>query len=143
MLLRGVHRTISSHGVELKSHNRLPRHLSLILHVRDTQVDIVVVQLIKDVERGIVTCVDLIGVERTRSVHRIAVGVDIEGTVHRTRHHVGRLVQCSRCLLLTPAIVGEQADAKLLRKVERSVHISSVAFHLRVHGPTRVADGRD
>ena len=58
----------------------LPLQLELELDILHTEVDIVVVELVLDIEGSVVTGVELIGVERAARIERVGEGVDVEAT---------------------------------------------------------------
>ena len=128
--------------MNLKSLNGLISKLALELHIRNRQVDIVIVQLLENVKGSIVTRISSVGIQRTSRIHGIAEGVDIERTVHSTTHHVSRSSQSTRSLLVTIRAVGQDRNGQLFRQVKRSVHVGSIALNLGVLRPSRIVHSR-
>ena len=113
------------------------------LHVHSILVYIVVVQLMEDVEVGIVTLVGLVGVQRTCSVECKTEWVDVEATAHCTAHQVNVLVQCARGFLIDVAGIGAQCKGQPFRDVERCIHVSCETLHVAGFRPAWVYHGRD
>ena len=130
--------TIRSDTSKFEPLNRLPVDLALELEVGNTQVDVVLVKLVEDIESGIVTSVGSIGVGNARGVQGVAVGVDIEAAAVHTVHHVNVLAQCTRSALLAVAVAGEQLDGQALRQVVAGVGVEGVALYLTLLGPSWV-----
>ena len=105
---------VRSQTLEFKTTNGLPSELTLELEVGNAEVNVVLVKLVEDIERCIVTSVSSIGVGNARGVQRVAIGVDIEATAIDTIHHVNILTQCTRSALLTITITSQQLDGQSL-----------------------------
>ena len=129
--------------IQLQSLNGLVGKLSLHLELIGIQVDVVLFQLVEDVERVVIAGVVLIGVEHTRGVQCIAVGVDVEGTAYLTTDEVHLTRQRARSLLLTGRGITQHLQFQFLREVERRVVVSGVALHLALLVPSRIVHGRN
>ena len=143
MLAVGAVDAVAAQRVERQSTEGLPLELALELGVHHVDVDVVIVQLREDAERGVVARVDLIGVQRARGVQRVAERVDVERAADGTRDHVGRLVERARSLLVAVARVRAQRGRQVLRQLVGGVDVGRVALHLRVLRPARVDHGRE
>ena len=105
MVLGGGRVFVCTQKAQLNLGDGLILELCLELHVHNIEVHVVVCQLMAQVERCKVADVELVGVERSRRVERIAVGVDVEVSAHLTRKLVGFLIGSARCLLLAVACI--------------------------------------
>ena len=130
--------TVATECSHFKTIDRLPRNLTLELDVHHIDVDVVVVKLLEDIEGRIVARIGSVGVERTRSVERVAEGVDIEVTAHLTAHHIHTLVERTGCLLLTVAGIGTHGQRHPLRNLEGGVHVCGITVHLAILGPSGI-----
>ena len=92
----------------------------------------------QDVERSIVGGVERMGVQGTRRVECIGVGVQVKVTCHLSAGGIDRGTQGARSLLLTVRGIGNQAHGKFLADVIGSVQVGGVTFHLALFVPSRV-----
>ena len=78
---------------------------------------VVVIQLIKDIERRIETCIADVGIQATAGIHSEAEGVDIEITLHLTSYNVNTLMQRTRSLLITERALSSQLCSQVLQDI--------------------------
>ena len=129
-------------GVEFESANRAPVDFALELEVDDVEIDIVVIELVEDVKRRIVTSQRSIRVGSTRRVEGVAIRVDIEAALNLAADDVDVLTQRAGRFLLTVAVAGKNLDAQGLRQVVRCIGVERVALHLALLRPSRVLHNR-
>ena len=128
-------------GSKLNLCNRLVRQRCLHTEVNYVEVDIVVLQLMEDIERRIVTGVKSIWVESTRRVQRIRIRVDIERAAHLTGYRVCGGTDSTRCLLLTIRGVTNDAGIELLGKLVVGIEIGGISLYGTLVVPSRVVHG--
>ena len=87
-------------------------------------------QLIEDIKGCIESGIIDARIQTTARVQRIAEGVDIEVTLHLTRHNVCGLVQRTGSLLVTMAALGGQLHRQVLQDIVRGIGIKGIAVHL-------------
>ena len=121
--------------------DRLPLKLCLELGIDDIKVDIIGSQLMLDIERSIVSTVILIGIKSTRGVQGIRVRVDIEVTLHLTRHDIHILTQCTRSLLLTIRSTTNHVHRQIIENMMCDVGIESITIYLAIHIPSWIKHG--
>ena len=121
--------------------DRLVGELALGTEVDHAQVHEVALQLVQDVEGGIVARVERIGIKTARGVECIRVGVDIEVTLHLTAHGIHTLAQRTRSPLLAIRGIADHVDTQLLGDIECGVDIGRIALHLALYAPARVEHG--
>ena len=107
------------------------------------QVHIVIVQLIEDIERSIVTCIWLGWVECTWSIQRVRVRVDIECTANRTSCWVNRTAQRTWSSLLTVRSISDKVQTYLLINVVSRVDVTSVTLNTAWLIPSRIIHRRE
>ena len=143
VVLRGGGHTLhSTEQVQFQSLNGLVGEDALHLELVGVQVDVVLFQLVENVERVVVAGVVFIGVEHTRGVQCIAIGVDVEGAAYLTTDEVHLTRQRARCLLLTGRGVGVHLQLYFLREVERRAEVGGVALHLALLVPSGIEHAR-
>ena len=121
---------VSSQSIQFQSLDRLPVQFSLEFQVRDADIHIVVFQLVEDVEIRPVALISLVRVERTGSIQRITVGVDVKAALHLAAHRVGLLTQCSRSFLLTVRIGSQYRETHCWGNLVRSVGVECVTAYI-------------
>ena len=134
--------TICSQQVNLQALNRTDIKFTLELQVGHGYIYIVLLQLVKDIKRTVISLVVRIGVKRTRCVQRVAVGVDVERAIHLHVHHVGVLAQRTRSALLAVAVARKNLNAHLVGKVIIRVGVESVTLHTTRLVPSRIVHQR-
>ena len=143
LLLRGGGVLVGSDGAQLNGAHGLVLQLGLELGVEHVELHVVVGQLVVDVEGSIVAHVELVGVERTRAVDGVGVGVDVEVASHGAAHHVDALVRRTGSLLLAVGRVADEVQRHALVQVVVGVDVGRIAAHLAALGPARVAHHRE
>ena len=128
-------------GGELHLRDGLVVDARLDAEVVDIEVHVVVVQLVEDVERRIVAGVEHVGVECTRRVQRVGVGVDVERPAHGSRCRVDGPGQRARCALLAVRGVGDEVQAHLLADVVGGVEVAGVTLYTARLVPSGVVHG--
>ena len=117
----------------------LPFEFSLEFHVAHVQVHIVLGQLVLDVERSVIACVEFIRVERARRTQCIGVGVDVEIAFDGSEHRVYLRRERSRCTLFAVRSVADEVQRQLvLENVLRGIDQKRVAVHLALDAPSRI-----
>ena len=139
VLVRGCRELIGGDGTQFDGAHGLILQLGLELHVHHVEVHVVVGQLMVNVERRIVADVEFVGIQRTRRVDGIRIGVDVEVALHGTIDGVGSLTRSTRSLLLTIGRIANQVQRHLLAEVVVGVDVGRIALHLALLGPSRVA----
>ena len=114
MLVGCLLHTVCCKSLELKTKDRLPVNLSMELHVGNLEVYVIVLKLIEDVERSVVTCIGLGWVKGTRCIHCVAERVDIEVTADSSGNDIRRAGKSTRSLLVTVRTIGKQGNGKVL-----------------------------
>ena len=111
--------------------------------VQYTEVNVVVFQLIEDVERRIVGHIVGLGVEHTRGVHRIRIGVDVEIAFHRAVHHVDVLAQRTGGALIAIGSPTDHVECEVVENVVGEIEVHRVALHVTLLVPTRIEQGAE
>jgi len=83
-----------------------------------------------DVERSIVAHIERVGIECTRGVDGIRIGVDIEVAAHLSGHGIDRLVRRSGRTLLAVSRVADEVQRQFLADVIVGVDICRITLHL-------------
>ena len=143
LLLRGGGVLVGSDGAQLDGAHGLVLQLGLELGVEHVELHVVVGQFVVDVEGSIVAHVELVGIERTRAVDGIRIGVDIEVTSHGASDRVDTLVRRAGSLLLAVGRVADEVQRYALVQVVVGVDVGRVAAHLTALSPARVVHHRE
>ena len=105
----------------------LPLEFSLETQVGHVQVEVVVLQLVDDVERSVVTGVVNIRIQGAGSVQCVGIRVDIELARYLAAHAVHLRREGTGSALLTVGGVADHVQGQVVRDLERGVHVEGVA----------------
>ena len=95
----------------------------------------------EDVEGGVVARVIGVFVQRTRGVHGVRIGVDVEVALHGARYGVRSAGKRSRRFLFTVGRIRDQVEGEVVQNVIGRVEVGRVARNLAGLRPSRVVQG--
>ena len=125
-------------GTEFHLLDRSELQLGLIPEIEHVQIKIVVVQLVHNVERSVVPCVEHIRIKSPGSVECVGVRVDVEISLNLAGHGVDRRTQGSRSPLLSVGSVADEIKGQVVEDLVGQVHIRCVTLNLTLVRPTRI-----
>ena len=127
MLLRGGGGLVGGQGAQVQVLDGLELQFTLHAEVMDIEVDVVVLELVQDVEAGVVPGVELVRVQGTGGVEGVGIRVDVEVTLHLTRHDVHLTVDGTGRALLTVGGVADEVRRQHLGELVGHVQVAGVA----------------
>ena len=107
-----------------------PFEFSLEFQVGYAQIHIVILQLMHNVKRSIVTGIKLIGIQGSGSVQSITVGVDIERTFYFPVYGICFLGQGTGSSLVTESTATDQVQGQVFVEVIGRVQVNCIALNL-------------
>ena len=140
MLLGSRGRLGSGENAEFKTFCRLELKFALDTEFIDVNVKIVVIQLVDNIERRIITGIEHIRIESPGCIQSVRIRVDIEITLYLARNGINLCIQSSRSPLCTMRTVTDYIQRQLVGNLIGRIEVEGISVDITLQRPSCIIE---